>query len=194
MNENDFWELIDKARDKLPVDSQTSFNYKRVLQLLELLNIEEIIEFQYILDSLLLKAHITPIALAAYIILNGFLSDDRFEDFKAWLISQGRSRYYAALANPETITEWYTIQENPLLEASAERLLYIAMTDAYKNKTGKEDGFEQMKKGTPYPGVDICTEADAQNKMPNLFKKYWDQDRMLNIFLKRLKLPKKPAS
>ena len=52
---------------------------------------------------------------AAYL-LNGGCSDDSFDDFRATLISMGRSVYEEALRDPETLADVPYDRENPCFE------------------------------------------------------------------------------
>ena len=47
----------------------------------------------------------TPKLFAAAVLINGGSSDDRFTDFTAWLVVQGKTVYESALANPDSLAQ-----------------------------------------------------------------------------------------
>jgi hypothetical protein len=68
---------------------------------------------------------------AVAFIIDGGCSDDGFEYFRGWLISQGRKYFEAALADPRQAAE--RAQPDTIY---CEDILYVAGV-AYKAKTGK---------------------------------------------------------
>ena len=76
---------------------------------------------------------------AASCVLNEYMSDDGFMDFRAWLISSGKEVYMAALKNPDSLAG-LEIPENTRFELYG----YVAY-DAYKSKC-RDDVYEVMKR------------------------------------------------
>jgi hypothetical protein len=68
----------------------------------------------------------------AYIVNCG-CSDDDFDDFRGWLLAQGKDRYQAALEAPERIGDWV----EPGDPVECENFVYVARR-AYEEKTGRE--------------------------------------------------------
>ncbi|GAA1585730.1 hypothetical protein GCM10009678_80400 [Actinomadura kijaniata] len=75
---------------------------------------------------------------AAYLI-NGGASDDGFDYFRGWLVSQGRAVYEAALADPDSLAAVPKVREaasaGHCLEDGA--ILSLAW-NAYEHKTGEQ--------------------------------------------------------
>lgn len=131
MDRSEFWSLIGDARTKSNGDCD------RLVELLEgrlgRLPAEEIIAFQTIIDELLAQSYTWELWAAGYLI-NGGCSDDMFDYFRAWLISQGEGIFTDALRDPETLADYP--DEFPE-EVECEAFLYVAV-QAYQKKTGQE--------------------------------------------------------
>lgn len=123
-----FWKLIDESRAAThgDVTDQANFILGKLLQMPE----TEIITFESIFWQLMAEAYDANLWDAAEIIGCG-CGDDGFEDFRAWLIAQGKERYEMALVNPESLVDLVNIDQ----DAQESALLYVAR-DAYKQKTG----------------------------------------------------------
>src|SRR4051812_2794306 len=73
-------------------------------QRLEMLDPNEIADFQRIFTDKFFDAYRNDLWAAAYII-GGGCSDDGFMDFRSELIAHGRAIYEAAMKNPETLAD-----------------------------------------------------------------------------------------
>lgn len=100
MDEHAFWSLIQRAHDLAAGDMDEKCEAIKVA--LSALPKSEAIAFSALFDASMDRAYSWPLWAAAYII-NGGCGDDSFSDFRASLISRGRSAYEAALANPESL-------------------------------------------------------------------------------------------
>jgi hypothetical protein len=157
-----FWEIIGDAR------SASSSSYERPVKLraaLEKLPPDEIQGFQETYIAQIDAAYTWPLWGAAYV-MNGGCSDDFFDYFRDWLISEGQSVYEAAVQNPETLAELQSTDEFEL-----EEFRYVA-DEVYEAKTG-----HRMKPNyAEYPS-DPSGEAwdeDTVDKLyPKLAAKYW---------------------
>lgn len=132
MNENIFWELIEKTH----IDSNGYMEQQVPLleKLLAERSIEDIVEFDLIFTHLFWKAYIARLWDAAYVIGCG-CSDDGFYDFRAWLIGQGRQAYENALIDPESLAE---ILEPRHRDEVMDGGLTYTTWHAYEHKTGQE--------------------------------------------------------
>lgn len=132
ITENSFWRLIDAARIlarrrwRLPPDRRLAAALTRLLATLPP---KDIVRFQDIFNTQMLRANEWHILQTAALIEGG-ISDDGFEYFRAYLIGQGQDVFERALVNPDILAEAVT-------EAGAdnEHLLYSAM-DAHEIVTG----------------------------------------------------------
>ena len=102
MNTHEFWNIIDSvnAASGGDMDKKCDLLKERLISL----DLKELRGFLDEFDEADLAAYSWPLWGAAYV-LQGGCSDDAFSDFRATLISLGRSVYEAALANPESLSE-----------------------------------------------------------------------------------------
>src|SRR6185369_16521467 len=84
------------------------------------------------LRELLAAAYRWDLWAAAYIV-NGGCSDDGFEYFRAWLISQGQRFYEKCLADPEAVGARAERDD----QNEDEEFLHCA-AEAYREKTGRD--------------------------------------------------------
>jgi hypothetical protein len=100
MDEKTFWKLIESAKTA----SGANHNARPISleALLTTLQLDDLSAFQRRYESYLLQANRWDLWGAAYL-MNGGCSDDGFKYFRDWLISEGRSVYDSALANPESL-------------------------------------------------------------------------------------------
>jgi hypothetical protein len=66
--------------------------------------VQEIIEAQQLLWELMSDSYRQPVWAAAYVI-NGGCSDDGFEYFRGWLITQGREVFDRVVADPDALSD-----------------------------------------------------------------------------------------
>lgn len=108
-----FWSIIDRVRAQ--ADMQDEASVKQFLYT-ELINLpqDELLGFDCAWQSYRNKANF-PKMVAAACIINDGSSDDRFTDFRNWLIMQGYDAYRQALIDPDNLaalnipfrdTEW----------------------------------------------------------------------------------------
>lgn len=104
MTQNEFWAIIDRARQCAAPNSEPAMLDALYGELVKLpaLKLSAWQDLQYAYMDL---AH-TPKLFAAAVLINGGSSDDRFLDFTAWLVMQGREVYEATLANPDSLTQF----------------------------------------------------------------------------------------
>lgn len=124
MDKNTFWHIIDSVNSE--VSSADQKGILRVTQeKLQEYNPQEIAVWANFLRHYRDLADTSGV-FAASCILNDYMSDDGFMDFRAWLISRGKDVYLAALKNPDTLAE-IEIPEDTRFESYG----YVAY-DAYK--------------------------------------------------------------
>lgn len=108
-----FWSIIDRVRAQ--ADMQDEASVKQFLYT-ELINLpqDELLGFDCAWQSYRNQANF-PKMVAAACIINDGSSDDRFTDFRNWLIMQGYDAYRQALIDPDNLaalnipfrdTEW----------------------------------------------------------------------------------------
>ncbi|GAE90185.1 DUF4240 domain-containing protein [Acetivibrio straminisolvens] len=169
MNDNKFWELIDdsKRKSKGDPEKQIEFLVSNIAELPE----QEIYEFDKIFYKYYVASYTSELWAAAYII-NGGCSDDGFDYFRGWLISQGKEVYENALKEPESLAE--VISEDEAGNIDFEDILYVSF-DAYKLKTGKDDFYDKVQR-TECPEIELTwseNEEVLEEMFPKLVKKFW---------------------
>ncbi len=167
MDEQGFWELIERSGKKTP---GTEGHAERLAKLLARRSAAEVIEFDRLFHGCLNRSYRWDLWAVAYII-HGGCSDDGFDYFRGWLIGQGREFFEGVLADPARAAE----RIKPGEEAECEELLYAA-NDAYQELTGGElpaaDYHRERPKeplGEPWDEED---EEALRARYPELWEKY----------------------
>ena len=148
-------------------------------QLLKGLPADDIIAFENIFRRKLVTAYTFPLLMANFVI-QSYVSDDVFEDFRAWLVTQGRERFELALANPESICDWLN-REN-VDDIDGETMLLLSQT-AYE-QYGDEDEFFSRIEYLPEPEIKQDWPEDKagfRNKYPRLVDQFWNQERIREL-------------
>ena len=110
MNHKEFWSLINEVNQKAESWNRDSILLTTQKKLLELPR-KEIIDFHNYLKWYMDAAD-TPNLVAAAAAINDGTSDDRFIDFRAWLVSQGQEVYRKALKCADSLAELDIPQED----------------------------------------------------------------------------------
>ncbi len=100
MDELRFWEIVQHAHDQTngDMDEKCELLKNTISQLSK----DDAKTFVNIFDSMMDRAYSWQLWGAAYVI-NGGCGDDTFSDFRASLISRGRSAFERALSDPESL-------------------------------------------------------------------------------------------
>lgn len=99
MTQDEFWAHI-RASYRRDVDDHADHLAARLARL----PVDEILEFGRLWLMAKATAHTWDLWGAAYLI-NGGCSDDGFDEFRNWLILQGRETFDAAVANPDSLAD-----------------------------------------------------------------------------------------
>lgn len=129
MTRDEFWQLIDSTR---PKGFWAALHAGSLELQLETLSEEEIISFECHFRQVMAESYRWDLWGAAYIV-NGGCSDDGFEYFRAWLISQGKRFYEKCLADPEAVGS----RADADGDTEDEEFMYCAM-EAFREKTGRD--------------------------------------------------------
>ena len=129
-NDNEgWWDLIERAREQAGADV-----LERVALLadsLSRLDVDEIVAFDRFFLERINEAYRTELWEVAYIMMDG-CSDDGFDYFLGWLVSEGRQRYHAALADPRAAAEGVEQDDGPF---ECEEMWTVG-AEAFAVKTG----------------------------------------------------------
>lgn len=108
MDGNGFWQLVDEARAGEELPDETTL--ERLRALLDGLPASDTLDALRHLDELRRRAYTWDLWAAGYLVCGG-MSDDGFHDFRQWLIALGRDTYERVLADPDTLVDVSTDEE-----------------------------------------------------------------------------------
>jgi len=126
-----WWDLIERARDEAGND----FDDRAALlsEWLSEQKVTDIQAFDRFVQERIRDAYRSDLWAVAYL-MNGGCSDDGFDYFLAWLISEGKQRYYAALEHPEAAAENVDPGDEPFECPD----LWSVAAQAWAEKTGRD--------------------------------------------------------
>jgi Protein of unknown function (DUF4240) len=179
MGEENFWILLEASRPKIGCapDEQA----KLMTDLLAKKDREQIIDFENIRLSVLHRLYTWPLLKANFIVL-GYVSDDVFEDFRHWIILNGRENYEKTLANPNCLHEYIHV-DNPIEEIIGEPLLYVA-ENAWTIIGQEEDIMDFLSFPTdPIVNDEWPSKEKLREEFPDLFQKFWNEDAIGHLDL-----------
>ncbi|KAB8168594.1 DUF4240 domain-containing protein [Streptomyces sp. 3MP-14] len=133
MDETEFWALVDGTR--LAAGRDPDLHAELLVERLTGLDPEAVHDFARHFEARFSRAYRWDLWGAACVLLNG-AGDDAFENFRCWLISQGRTVFEGALADPDALAELLP-DFDERTEGEAEEIGYAAF-DAYEHLTGVE--------------------------------------------------------
>lgn len=139
MDADGFWQLIDDARAQAHAQAgdDPEAVARNATELLAAMPVEEIVAAQQLLWDQLALSYIAPLWAAAYII-NGGCSDDGFDYFRGWLITQGRNVFQQALADPDGLAEHPSVQADVADWEGLDCELTLSIAyDAHERATGR---------------------------------------------------------
>jgi hypothetical protein len=163
MNEDVFWDLIERARQSAGNDTEQ--RSAELEHLLMQLSLEEVKAFDQRYGALLDEAYRWNLWGAAYVMMGG-CSDDGFQYFRDWLISEGRERFEAALADPESLADG-PVSDEPELE-----LFGYAASNAYEALGGGEIDREVSEIERDGPAGEPWQEDEVAELFPRLAEAY----------------------
>lgn len=175
MDETLFWRIIEEAGS--PDQCSPEEQCEQITVRLVSCSKEELIAFENCRQQLLGKAYTWPMLKACYIVLS-YVSDDVFEDFRHWVILNGKTRFYETIANPDVMADYIDV-EDPLEEISGEPLLFVV-------ESAWAGDIEEIEEGIDFPDVPDITDEwppkeQLQAEFPKLFERFWDEDRIREI-------------
>ncbi len=99
MDEEYFWKIVNKAREKRSQVQQKRFLISSLAELPK----EKILGFKLRLDRLLFESYNSDLWCAASLMMDDYCSDDCFLYFRCWVISQGKDVFCAAIENADSL-------------------------------------------------------------------------------------------
>ncbi len=177
MNEQIFWQLIDKARAANNSNFET-----QCVTLTELLashTADEIVAFEHILREKIEEASTWPIMAATFVVCS-FISDDTYEDFRAWMVGQGKELFYKMLKDPNEVCKILTPKQAE--DLGGEYMLFVA-ANAWLEKLNKEneDEFYELIEHPEEKVIDQQwpeTKEAYRKLFPELYDTFWNEQRI----------------
>ena len=167
MDEDQFWKIIKTTKDNSNGDFEQQ--QKELSDELHKLTPDDIILFGNRFRYFRGQANKWDLWGAIYII-NGGCSDDSFNDFREWVIGQGKDFYYKTINNPETLVE---VDREQIEDIDYEGLGYVPST-VFEELTGQEMPYP-FQENNDTTGSEWQEEGDdLKNMFPKLFEKYSD--------------------
>lgn len=123
VDSNTFWKLIADARASVSDPSDSEAVVTAATTLLSELPPAEIVAAQQVLWDLLAESYRNPLWAAAYLI-NGGCSDDGFDYFRGWLLTQGQEVHDSVVASPDSLASL------PVVIAAAESEMELECEEA----------------------------------------------------------------
>ncbi|EST23497.1 DUF4240 domain-containing protein [Streptomyces roseochromogenus] len=171
MDETEFWELIDAARESAEGDpeEQADVLVDRLLQM----DPELVLDFARHFEARYNRAYRWDLWGAAWVLLDG-ASDDAFDFFRCWLIGQGREVYEGAVHEPDSLAELLG-EFDEEIDGDGEELGYAA-DEAYEQLTGTVAPDLGI---APAPAEPEGTPLDFENEraLAERFPRLWDRFR-----------------
>lgn len=180
MTRESFWNYVSEAQNNTKNGSEM-LNY--LTEKLSKETDETIFSFGIIIDELMLESYNEKLWCASYLI-NGEDSEEFFDFFRLWLISQGKDVYEEILKNPDNLIKYVKTPEEDGFASDLyenEDFFFVAI-DAFRIKNSLEDFeeafekylevFDEYKEKLNYQDEDYPKLKFSWNKkVPNSMKK-----------------------
>ena len=144
MTRESFWNYVSEAQNNTKNGSEM-LNY--LTEKLSKETDETIFSFGIIIDELMLESYNEKLWCASYLI-NGEDSEEFFDFFRLWLISQGKDVYEEILKNPDNLIKYVKTPEEDGFASDLyenEDFFFVAI-DAFRIKNSLEDFEEAFEK------------------------------------------------
>lgn len=167
MDENQFWEIIDKLFKNEAIDLDTK---------------KDIFLFDKIFKEKLIEAYTFPLMAVSFVI-SSYISDEGFKEFRAWLIFQGKENFYSAINNPDSIAEWLEKDAIEEINELGDDLLLITL-NLYLNLGFSEDDFFNNSYNIKEPVIEMNwpeNRKEYRALYPKIVDKFWNQESINNL-------------
>ncbi len=167
MDEDLFWKIIQTTKDNSKSDFEKQ--QEELAKELRKLTPDDIILFGNRFRYFRGQANTWELWGAIYII-HGGCGDDSFNDFREWVIGQGKDFFYKTINDPESLVEFDT---NTMDEIEWEGLGYVPST-VFQELTGQQMPYP-FEENHDITGTEWAEESnDLKNMFPKLYAKFPD--------------------
>jgi Protein of unknown function (DUF4240) len=175
MDREQFWSLIEAAKAVTGGDCRTLT--AQLVAALSKRSVNEVLAWDRIHGDLMAESYRRDLWGAAYLI-NGGCSDDGFDYFRGWLLSQGRANWQAALTAPDSLADHPEVRvhrpyQEPDTYLECEDILGVAY-HAYEALTGQELTVE-VAGMRPWPPAELGEDWDFDDpaEMRTRYPRLW---------------------
>ena len=180
MNEDQFWQAIAEARSRAEGDDN------RFCDALEGVLLEGAPEAIVAFDRWFYQCYFDSYRAdlwGAAFIMNGGCSDDGFDYFRGWLITQGREVFAAALERPDSLAQAvpdgaeadFGFENEDVLNLA--RCTWITKTglsdDEFDRQRGPSAGYPALGEFEWSDGAGDIDEAKGKRLYPKLWARFW---------------------
>ncbi|MGP4001988.1 DUF4240 domain-containing protein [Streptomyces sp. 8N706] len=171
MDETEFWEIVDSTREAAEGDpeDQAELLVERLLQF----DPDAVLDFARHFEARFNRAYRWDLWGAAWVLLGG-ASDDAFDNFRCWLIAQGREVFEGALHEPDDLADLLEDFDEEV-DGDAEELGYAA-DEAYEQLTGLETPDLGLAR-PPLEPAGTAIDFEDDKALADRFPKLWDAFR-----------------
>ncbi|MDT3396511.1 DUF4240 domain-containing protein [Streptomyces sp. B1866] len=170
MDETEFWELVDRAREEADGDPESQSDL--LVEWLTGLDPDAVLDFARHFEARLARGFTWDLWGAAGVLLGG-VDEDAFDAFRCWLVGQGRDVFEGALHDTDGLAELLA-DFDPEADGDCEDLGYVA-DEAYERLTGAPlpdldlPGRPLEPLGTP---LDPADETALAERFPRLWARF----------------------
>ncbi|MBX9363836.1 DUF4240 domain-containing protein [Streptomyces sp. WAC04114] len=170
MDETEFWELVDDAREASEGDPEEQADL--LVDRLAQLDPDSVLDFARHFESRYNRAYRWDLWGAAWVLLDG-ASDDAFDFFRCWLIGQGREVFEGAVHDPDALADLLDDFDEEI-DGDGEELGYAA-DEAYEQLTGVVAPDLELAPPPPEPEgtpLDFENERLLAERYPRLWERF----------------------
>ncbi|MBR8641252.1 DUF4240 domain-containing protein [Streptomyces tuirus] len=171
MDETEFWELVDDAREAAEGDPEEQADL--LVERLAQKDPDSVLDFARHFESRYNRAYRWDLWGAAWVLLDG-ASDDAFDFFRCWLIGQGRHVFEGAVHDPDSLADLLDDFDEEI-DGDGEELGYAA-DEAYEQLTGVVAPDLEIP---PAPAEPEGTPLDFENerRLAERYPRLWERFR-----------------
>ncbi|MDW7692812.1 DUF4240 domain-containing protein [Flammeovirgaceae bacterium SG7u.111] len=179
-NESKFWEIIDYSKQKFPDNKDLQVDL--LIDIIADREDEEIFRFNLYKDWVYYQAYTSDLWAIAYTATCG-CSDDSFSDYRSWLITEGKDKYYKILkASPDDLVDSFETTKD--INGRCEKFhsfsyyvyekKYPESIDPGWDFDDKYSKFDKSELNFDFPKLEFNWEGieDIKKLFPRFYKKY----------------------
>jgi hypothetical protein len=170
MEENEFWKIIESSGS--PKNCTPNEQCDKIISQLSKKSKNDLISFANIHQDILKKAYTRSMLIACYILIK-YISDDTFEDFRNWVILNGKDRFYKTIKEPDFIVSYITV-EDPVEEVTGEALCFVCEEAWDGDIKELEENYiypEHANIDDSFPSIE-----EREKSFPKLLSMFWDDE------------------